>query len=243
MTQSEDFAALANQAGEDLPSIGDLPEVLREAREALGRVDNVGRSADEHNAYVLVDRVVATLRLAFPESLCAPGCGRCCRMHRALIRVYRSEWEPVFDHLLTWPGERLDRLIEAFYRSYDAYLPDLHAIQRSLDTEERPRVAEADLPVSCPLLVDGSCSVYPVRPAICRGYGHFELTNATGDRTEIFACPPQRDVLEAQLEPVPGLKLKLPSFNPFYQAVSDVCDGEEKLLIPLWFERSFPRPR
>lgn len=243
MVQSDDFSALANQAAADLPPIGDLAEVLQEVRTALAGVDNVGRSADERNAYVLVDRVVAALRQAYPASLCAPGCGRCCRMHRALIRVYRSEWEPVVDYLLTWPQERRDDLIEAFYAQYDLYLPDLHAIQRAIDAGDRPRVTEEELPVSCPLLVDGSCSVYPVRPAICRGYGHFELTNGPGDRTEVFACPPQKDVLESQLAPTPGLKLRLPSFNPFYQAVSDVCAGEEKLLIPLWFERSFPRPR
>lgn len=243
MPQPQDFAALASQASDDMPSIGDLPEVLREARRALEVVDNLGRSADDRNAYVVVDRVVAALQQAFPTSLCAPGCGRCCRMHRALIRVYRSEWEPVFDHLLSWPADRLAGLVETFYRTYDAYLPELHRIQAAIDREERPQVLEAELPVSCPLLIDGSCSVYPVRPAICRGYGHFELTSAAGDRTEVFACPPQRDVLEAQLEAAPGLKIRLPSFNTFYQAVTDVCAGEEKRLIPLWFERSFPRPR
>lgn len=243
MPHTPDFAALADQAGSDLPSIGGLQEALREAREALQEVDNVGRTADAHNAYVVVDRVVDELRRAFPESMCGPGCGRCCRMHRALIRVYRSEWEPVFDHLLSWPKERREALIGDFYQAYDPYLERLYALQEAIDRGQRPTVTEADLPVSCPLLVQGSCAIYPVRPAICRGYGHFELTNGPGDRTEIFACPAQRDVLEAQLQPEEGLKVRLPSFNPFYQAVSRVCAGEEKRLIPVWFACSFPRPR
>jgi len=242
MALSEDFAALANQAADDVPPIGSLQDVLAQARAELQKVDNVGRTADSRNGYAIIDRVVAELRQAFPESLCAPGCGRCCQMHRALIRVYRSEWEPVIDHLLTWPPERLQGLIEAVYQAYDPYLEQLHALQASLDRHERPVVTESELPVSCPMLVAGSCSVYPVRPAICRGYGHFELTNDTGDRTDVFACPAQRDVLQAQLEPMPGVRLRLPTFNPFYQAVSDVCEGEEKLLIPLWFERTFRRP-
>lgn len=241
MPQTQDFAALANQAAGGLPPIADLQAVLQEAREALPLVDNLGRSADPRNAYVVIDRVVAELQQAFPDSLCAPGCARCCRMHRALIRVYRSEWDPVFDHLLTWPPDRLEEVVRAFYQAYDPYLETLHSLQAAIDRNERPAVQEDDLPVSCPLLINGSCSVYPVRPAICRGYGHFELTNGAGDRAEIFACPAQREVLTSQLQPAPGITLKLPSFNPLYQAVSRICEGEEKLLIPLWFERSFPR--
>lgn len=240
MPHPQDFEALANQAGSDLLAIGDLQDALHAARAALLEVDNVGRSGDARNAYVVLDRVVEELQRTFPESVCGPGCGRCCRMHRALIRVYRSEWEPVFDLLLSWPQARLEALIQEFYRVCGPHLPQLHLLQQELDRGERPKVLEAELPVSCPLLVDGSCSVYPVRPAICRGYGHFELTNGPGDRTEIFACPAQREVLEAQLQPAEGLKLRLPSFNPFYQAISEVCEGEEKWLLPLWFARSFP---
>lgn len=242
MTLSEDFAALANQAAEDLPPRAFLHDVLAAARAALPGVDNLGRTSDARNAYVVIDRVVHELRQAYPQSLCAPGCARCCRMHRALIRVYRSEWEPVVAHLMTWAPERLEALVRAFYAAYDPVLADLHALQAAIDRGERPRVTEAELPVSCPMLVDGSCSVYPVRPGICRGYGHFELTDQAGERTEIFACPAQREVLEAQLAPAPGLRLRLPTFNPFYQALSDVCADEEKLLIPLWFERTFKRP-
>lgn len=224
-------------------ALGELQGALKLARQDLPRVDNLGRSSDARNAYVIIDRVVAELKQAYPDSLCQPGCGRCCRMHRAAIRVYRSEWDPVYDYLVgTWSPERLAALVARFYAVYDPYLSRLRHIQAQLDAGQRPRIEQADLPVSCPLLLDGSCSIYPVRPAICRGYGHFELTSSGGERTEVFACTQQRAVLEAQLAPMQGVTVRLPSFNPFYQAVADVCRNEEKLLIPLWFERSFARP-
>lgn len=36
--------------------------------------------------------------------------------------------------------------------------------------------------VTCPLFLDGKCSVYPVRPLICRAYGHSEAPTLTCPR-------------------------------------------------------------
>lgn len=147
------------------------------------------------------------------------------------------------DHLVaTLDPDQLEALVDRFYATYTPYLPLLHDIQRCIDEGKRPKLQPQELPLFCPILEDGACLAYPVRPAICRGYGHFQLTNPEGDDQAIFACRDQETVLKKQLGDGAGPRAELPSFNPFYQAIATLCDGEEKLLIPLWFERAFPRP-
>jgi len=217
-----------------------LPQAMHEVRHALPLASNLGRSSDEANVYVLIDRVTEAVEADFPRSLCGAGCGRCCELHRALIRVYRSEWDVVHDYLVaTLSEEALDRLVRDFWTRFPAYLPLLEQFQAMLDRGDRPQPQPADLPIACPLLdTSGSCSVYPIRPAICRGYGLFNLQRE--GFAEIFACGSQREALKGAPDQADGPKLRLPSFSPLYQKVADLCQDEPKQLIPLWFARTFP---
>ncbi|MNX12588.1 Flagellin N-methylase [compost metagenome] len=218
-----------------------LPLAMQEVRHALPMASNLGRSADTSNVYALIDRLTEAVQEDLPRSLCAAGCGHCCELHRALIRVYRSEWDVVHDHLVATRSEdALDALVRDFWERFPPYLPLLERYQAMLDADERPKPTAADLPIACPLLdAAGACSVYPVRPAICRGYGLFSLERE--GYPEIFACGAQREAMEAQLSEGDGPKLKLPSFSPLYQKVADLCEDEPKQLIPLWFAQTFPR--
>lgn len=220
-----------------------LPAAMQEVRRALPEADNLGRSADARNVYALIDELTAAVQADLPRSLCGAGCGHCCAMHRALIRVFRSEWDVVHDHLVATRSEsELSELVETFWERYTPYLPLLEHVQKGLESGEPLKPAASELPVSCPLLdVSGSCSVYPVRPAICRGYGLFSLERE--GYGWIFACKKQQQALEEQLGEAGGPKLRLPSFGPLYQKVADLCEDEPKQLIPLWFAQSFPRRR
>jgi Fe-S-cluster containining protein len=220
-----------------------LPEAMQTVRHALPHASNLGRSADAHNVYVLIDSLTAAVQADFPRSVCAAGCGRCCDLHRALIRVYRSEWDVVHDHLVaTRTEEELETLVRDFWERFPPYLALLEQYQAMLDAGDRPKPTPTDLPLACPLLdASGSCSVYPVRPAICRGYGLFNLQRE--GYADIFACGMQREALEAQLSEGDGPKLRLPSFSPLYQKVADLCEEEPKRLIPLWFAQTFPQRR
>lgn len=218
-----------------------LPDAMQAVRHALPSASNLGRTADQENVYVLIDALSDAVRADFPRSVCAAGCGRCCELHRALIRIYRSEWDPLRDYLIaTRSEEEMEALVRDFWERFPPYLPVLERYQRVLDAGDRPHASPEELPIACPFLdAAGSCSVYPVRPAICRGYGLFNLPR--DGYSEIFACGMQREALESQLSLEDGLKLRLPSFSPLYQKVADLCEDEPKLLIPLWFAQTFPR--
>ena len=85
---------------------------------------------------------------------CAAGCGTCCSVN---VAVLFPEAVAIFRHIhSTWDAEALDAL--------RAELDDLFLATRWLDDEER-----IVLQRSCAFLDEaGSCSIYPVRPLLCR---------------------------------------------------------------------------
>ena len=222
----------------DLP-LTPLADALAYARETLPSVVNLGRTGDERDLYDVIERLTEGVQATRPESKCGAGCSGCCALHKAIFRIFRSEWDVVHDHLLeAWDPTRLARFIDRFWEVTGPYLPLLDDIQARMDQGERVKPDVADLPVDCAFLEDGLCGVYPARAAICRGFGYFQLRPDDGRPLEIYACNMQREALAPEAgEPRP----KLPVFNTLYSRVEDLCDGDRKLLIPLWIARTFPR--
>ncbi len=226
---------------------------MASARVLLPRTDNVGRSGDERDLYGVIELLAGGVKAAHPGSSCQAGCSACCSLHKALFRIFRSEWDAIFDHVLeTWPGDRIASFARRFWTETGPYLPFLERIQRRMDAGERVRPPRADLPIDCGFLEADRCSVYPVRAAICRGFGYFGLRRSADDLDgdappngdlpglEIYSCNQQREAL-AHREI--GPRVQLPVFNTVYSRLESLCDGQEKRLIPLWIARSFPNTR
>jgi len=85
---------------------------------------------------------------------CAAGCGTCCSVN---VAVLFPEAVAIYQYLYKeWEQPELDRL--------KTKLDDLYAATRWLDDEERIAMRR-----SCVFLDErGSCSVYSVRPLLCR---------------------------------------------------------------------------
>ncbi len=211
------------------------------AREHLAGADNLGRSGDESDLYSVIEELAAGVRATYPDSKCAAGCSACCAMHKALFRIFRSEWETVHDYLLeNWEPVRQAAFVRRFWETVGPHLPFLEHLQARMDQGERMRPAVEELPVDCPFLEDRACAVYPARAAICRGFGYFHLRPDDGGDLEIYACNMQRAVFRADTGS--GPRAALPVFNTVYRQVENICEGDSKKLIPLWIARTFPRP-
>ena len=94
---------------------------------------------------------------------CAAGCGACCHKR---FSVFEVEAQPIREAL----------------RAMAATDPALREQIRAQARE--PASNEA----TCPMLVDERCTVYAVRPIICRSHGLPVLTES-GDEAEITWCP------------------------------------------------------
>ena len=149
------------------------PRLLRMIRGALARVDKTIARANK--------RSPPPLPIA-----CGPRCPYCCH-----IRVTASPPEVllVADHLRrTWPAERLAALRRK--------LANLDGLTRGRDAETREAMR-----LPCPLLVDNSCGIHPVRPISCRGVAS----------VDVAAC--RRSYASRMAEPVPQVALQANAAN------------------------------
>lgn len=125
-------------------------------------------------AYASMDQAIAGRlnRLRDEEGLhpaCSPGCCHCCRYHivtnmaeaHTLAQYIKREWEA---------GQINDLKIRTRqWHAWDNSQPG-RIVSTGIDWEIDLSRYEA----CCPLLVEGACGVYPVRPAVCRT--HFVST-------------------------------------------------------------------
>jgi Fe-S-cluster containining protein len=106
-----------------------------------------------------VDELSRRIEDRFRDSIsCARGCDACCR------------------HLTLFPVE--GAALALALKELDPDLADLIRL--------RARRAQSGGP--CPLLKDGACLLYPVRPLICRTHG-LPLLTAAGGNKRIDFCP------------------------------------------------------
>jgi Fe-S-cluster containining protein len=108
---------------------------------------------------------------------CQKGCSYCCHV---FVEVTIPEVLAIAHHIgeTFTPQER-----EVLLQSIDAAIKE---------TEGMPREKRYDARVPCPLLRDGSCSVYDVRPLPCRSYHSFDVETCKRD----FAQPSARHTVD-----------------------------------------------
>lgn len=142
-----------------------MPDLLADAYE-LRQIERetateiLARKKSRARLIELVDEAVGLAEIAIGErstfgAACEAGCVWCCYQ-----RVSAS------------PAEVL-RIVDYLRRTHSAEdLAALHASVVELDAQTRGLSADARLRIRqlCPLLVDGRCSIYHVRPLTCRGY-------------------------------------------------------------------------
>jgi Fe-S-cluster containining protein len=122
-----------------------------------------------------------------PRLDCKEGCSYCCCKPGVLISI--PELLRILDHLhTTFDREAIESVRERARR----YVGQLEG--RSFD-------APTDQSVPCPLLRDGRCSVYEVRPLTCRGY----------NSTSVDACRQAHASTNALV--------------PIFSVIKDVTDG------------------
>ncbi len=149
MIEKRNFSMTPKETGVDIPI--DMPEKF---------VSGV---------YALVDAAVAREldRLRSEEGIipsCQSGCDHCCRYHivmniaeaQALAHYIRREFS----------AEQIDelRLRTHQWHEWDNSQPG----RPSPIITEQTNLSNYD--PGCPLLVNGTCSVYPVRPVVCRAH-------------------------------------------------------------------------
>lgn len=154
--------------GERLRLDVEVPQGAVTLRELLPVIQAMCGAVFSHSAAGLAKHGLAVT--------CGPGCGACCSQ---LVPISRPEALLLADFVHSLPPTRRT-VIEDRFRRIVARLEESGLLARLLaGFVERPlglgALAELQraywpLGLACPFLEDGSCSVYPHRPVICRQY-------------------------------------------------------------------------
>lgn len=193
--------------------------------------DNLGQSDDWRDLYYLLDYLSFAVDKAYPEIPCSKGCSHCC--HNQLFRVTEAEWAAVKQAIDAMPEATRASVYAQAVAMYGPHRPALEAMAgrwsagRGIEREWHDAT-----PKSCPLLVDGRCSVYEKRPGICRGYGYF---SATIDReASLLICKQEGPGWIRQLEESGVDQLPMPNWNPVQRRI-EALNGEGPIKpLPLW---------
>ena len=87
---------------------------------------------------------------------CGKGCGNCCEHHKDLP-LYPHELVGIYWFVTEKADPEIREMLKNRFRGQDASVS------------------------SCPFLIDGSCSIHPVRPLGCRQFNVFDKPCASGE--------------------------------------------------------------
>ena len=136
-----------------------------EKQQLLDEINFLAGNLNEHlileQFYLALAAMSERIQKLHPAIPCPSGCSRCCESY-ALPEVLPAEWELI--------AAGLQQLQPALQQRIAA------AVRASTEVLENGRLRgrRQDYPgFRCPLLIDGHCAVYAVRPFDCRitGYG------------------------------------------------------------------------
>lgn len=241
MTDPASFASILAHLEHDVPAEAEaIPPVgtaIRAFRAALPDADNLGETGDARDLYVLVDALTSAVSAAYPGSLCKAGCSRCCQSATAVFDVSPIEWKRIARHLEEdWSDGDRRALAARFEREQRPQLAAYRLLGLVGFFEPLMDAYFARKPYTCPFLVDGRCSIYAVRPLVCRMYGYFQIRRRWYTPASIYACRDQTQALGTHTP------LHLPATNTVAVRARRLTGGRARLFA-LWLARWLTQAR
>ena len=210
------------------------------ATETMGQTDPYDQGLEDLSEAVTVperlrvlDRVCDVVVQRSPFMSCIPDCSECCQQQ---VLAGLAEWRVLLDWIQAQLS--LDQQRSLVTRAENLLCDDSTSLpiwmklkpldDTGTDYLETINTALENKRTPCPFLVDGRCSVYDARPAICRGYGRMMRTQEGA-----FYCDNILDKMERAVTDLESITL--PVFQAYHRAVLDSDGGlDEVNLLPVW---------
>lgn len=216
-----------------------IQEKIAEYGIYLSNATNVGLSNNQKDIYHLLEELVEIVKSSLPVVPCKDKCSGCCT-NFGLPRTTLIEWIPIHKYIANeMPEELRKQVIDQLVEYHSNQIPELlqeqdrvkHShteIGRTVEKKPRP-----DFKCSgCPLLVNNSCSIYPVRPAICRSYGFFSIRMA--GKTQLFTCNMAAEQIMEKLREKGQEHWALPVWDRFSDRIYELNGDKSISVLPLW---------
>lgn len=221
----------------ELHFVTKLQNSLSQASQYLERIQNIGESDDGEDLYYLIDFFSYLVDQTYPAIPCRTGCSHCC-VESGLPRTSALEWQHIHRYLQDEMGEEtLQLVLNENEKLHRQQLPAFLVEQRRIENPDSKIPLEGFGCTRCPLLVEGKCSIYPVRPAICRGFGFFTWRLDIDRDAQILACQMAADALLKSLQEAGIPYVALPRWNGISDkvyALNEALSTGVMATLPLW---------
>ena len=205
----------------------------------LSNATNLGLSNNYKDIYFLLEELVEKVKKSLPVVPCQNKCSGCCTNY-GLPRTTTIEWIPIHRYITKEMSEEnrkivIKQLIETHKDQVKQLLEEQERVKfshteigRTVEKKPRPDFKCS----SCPLLINDSCSIYPVRPAICRSYGFFSIRMA--GKTQLFTCTMSAEMIMEKLKERGSEHLALPVWDRFSDRIYEINGDKPISVLPLW---------
>jgi len=213
-----------------------LEATIIKCAEYLSRATNVGLSENYKDIYYLIDYLSNAVKFAYPQIPCKEKCSSCC-IDSGLPRVTGIEWQVIHHYLINNMSKEQKDIVSK-------NVIELHnnQIDTLLEENERTKIPYTKITVAtnkpkleslaCPFLLNNLCSIYPVRPSVCRAYGYFTIRIM--GKSSIFTCQWAADQIITELRQKGIEQWALPVWDKFVDKLYELNGENAVSVLPLW---------
>jgi Fe-S-cluster containining protein len=230
LTQRRPSGTMAAMQPNQPASAALLRATIAQTAPLIPVADNVGQSNDQQDIYYLLDYLCFAVDRAYPQIPCSKGCSHCCKQ---LFRVTQLEWTTFKQGLAEMPAETRDAILARTIEQFGPHRETLERMAAIWTAGERlPEELPQQTPMGCPMLIDGRCSNYSHRPAICRGYGYFSAT--INETSFLLICRQEGPSWLNHLESTHVDQFPMPNWNPVQRKLEALNGPAPIKPLPLW---------
>ncbi len=185
----------------------------------------------------------------YPCISCKTGCYTCCT-NASMPNVYAKEWQRVRDYIKNSLPEETQKAIKekaiSMIERKEDTLNFVHNVihQKVNETELTEFAQKVSVELkgeSCPLHINGKCSVYEARPTKCRIFGSFSFVFE--NRVQLLSCESDTEKMQNYLKENKTNQLVLPYWNSFERKlvsfVLDESENHQMTIIPIWLKEDY----
>jgi len=203
----------------------------------IDKSTNLGISGNQRDLYFLMDDLVRQVKEYYPDIPCKNKCSFCCESF-GLPRTTTVEWQVIYKYMAKeMPEEIKKTVIKNVIEKHSSQIPELMKEQERI---QGPHTKKLELETEkpnfkcgyCPFLIEGSCTIYPVRPSICRAYGYFSIR--VKGQSQLFTCRPAADTMMAILKEKGVENWVLPVWDKFTEKVFELNNNKPVSTLPIW---------
>jgi Fe-S-cluster containining protein len=170
------------------------------------------------------------------QIICRKGCTGCCS---DIVLTTNTEFDLIVYELRKWEPKQLTILFAKTKHAWEMFSeinPDAAEHYSKTRTNDSILFDDIDvalqtikLPVPCPFLFHDSCSIYPVRPVVCRTHG----VTKWGEEEEFRVCEKIKERQDWQMESPEYLTEEMAQFNFAYSKRHNVQLALRNVML-LW---------